>query len=454
MKRWMWLALAAVVVIGTAVTLVAVPDAQEWTTSSPEALAEFEKAMDARMKLYYDEMNQHIAKAYELDPDFAMAKLWSVDRVYGKDKEMAEARWDEVLAMDTSGLTGREQFFVERSRAMREERREDIPALVDEYLAKYPNDPFLINEKAVQYWSRGEYEKAEPLYRHLADVAPNWVIAYNQLGYLNMSEGRFAEAEEYFKSYRFIAPDQANPYDSLGELFVALGRYDEAEESFEKAIEVKPDFWAAYEHIALMKNFNGDFDGAREIKERAVSAEGPEWLVRDLGCLEQFMVLHAAGAWGDVLELADSECVKGPEPNFETVTLHLAASELGEWETAKNIEVEAEGLLAKIEQEGSPKNLELLRAAIDHMQGVRLALSGDYGDAKEKLTAADSRLTYIEASSAIFKLYNQTILAELLLANGKDAEAHALLSKVRGVNPVWVAEFEEAGFKALGLERG
>lgn len=296
MKRWMWLALAAVVVIGAGVTLVAVPSGQEWTTSSPEALAAFEAAMDARMKLYYDDANEHIARAVELDPDFVIAKLMSVDSMYRDDEEKAKAVWDEVLATDTSGLTPREQFFIERSRAYREERREDIPEIVEEYLGKYPNDPYIVNQKAIEYWSGGEFDEAERLYRRLVEISPNWVIAYNQLGYINMSKGRFAEAEEYFKSYRFIAPDQANPYDSLGELFIALGRYDEAEESFEKAIEIKPDFWAAYEHIALMKTFNGDLEGARDIISRATNTGIPEGWVMRMGCLEQYMALHNTGA--------------------------------------------------------------------------------------------------------------------------------------------------------------
>ena len=46
------------------------------------------------------------------------------------------------------------------------------------------------------------------------------------------------------------------------------------------------------------------------------------------------------------------------------------------------------------------------------------------------------------------------ILAEVLLADDQDAEAHGLLSKVRSVNPLLVAEFEDTGLKMLGLDRG
>jgi tetratricopeptide (TPR) repeat protein len=457
MKRWMWLALAAVIVIGAGVTLVAVPnEQQEWTTSSPEALAAFEADMAAQMKLYWPDAQKYFATAAELDPDFVMAKLMCVDQSMKKEKAEGEALFEEVLAADTSMLTLREQFFIERARAAHEERREDIPKIVDQYLAKIPNDPYVLNAKAQRAFALGNYDEAEPLYRRLVDIAPNWVIGYNQLGYINMSEGRFAEAEERFKSYRFIAHDQANPHDSLGELFLALGRNDEAEESFEKAIEIKPDFWAAYEHIVLLKSFNGDLEGTREIIARGRTAGMPEDSITALECHEQFMGLRNTRSWREILDLAESsECLKKDDVNFPKTTVHLAACELGDWETALKIEQGAEELLASIEEKGSKgRGVDTLRAAFEHLQGVRLALQGDYAESEELLWAADEGLTYIEAGSTIFKLYNRMILAELLLADGQEAEAHGLLSKVRSVNPVWVAEFQDSGFKMIGLDRG
>ena len=147
MKRWMWLTLAAVVVVGVGVTLVALPSGPEWTTDSPEALAELQAAMDAQMKLYYDEANRHIKRAYELDPDFVMAKLMYSDRVRWdeKDEEGAKKMLQEVFETDTSKLTPRERFFIERTRAYHEERSEDAVMILDEYVAKYPNDPYILN---------------------------------------------------------------------------------------------------------------------------------------------------------------------------------------------------------------------------------------------------------------------------------------------------------------------
>ncbi len=311
MKRWIWLTLGAIVVIGAGMTLVALPSEQEWTTESPEALAIFEEGVDANYKLYHEDAYRLFVRATELDPDFVMAKLWSVrgKMMYG-DKEKAEGLFEEVLAADTSNLTPREKFFIEFNRARHEERRQDLPKIIDDYLERHPTDPYVLNEKAQRAFSLGEWTEAKRLYERLVEIAPNWVIAYNQLGYINMSEGRFAQAEESFKSYRFIAPDQANPYDSLGELFIAIGRYDEAEQSFEQAIEIKPDFWATYEHIALLKSFAGDLEGTRAIIDRARTAGMPEEYVAALQCHEQFMGLRNSASWQQIVERADdSNCI-------------------------------------------------------------------------------------------------------------------------------------------------
>ena len=453
MKHWMWLALAAVVMVAAGVTLVALPRGQEWTTSSPETLAELEAAMDAEMKLYSEDAEGSFNRALELDPDFVIANLFSLRYLPHDDQETKEARWAKVEEADTTLLTPRERFFVERARAYHEERPDDAVAILDEYAARYPNDPYILFQRAERAWGLSRLEEAERLYQRLAEISPNWVIAYNMLGYINMGRGRFAEAEEYFKSYRFIAPDQANPFDSLGELFITIGRYDEAEEMLEQALDIRPDFWASYAHLVLVMGLNGDPDGARGIVERAKEAGVPEGRVMAMDCRQRYMALRSAERWQEILDQAESECATEWRVGFATLTTHFAASRLGDWESALALEVETGNILATFEQDSKSMEAMTLRGAFAHMQGVRLAFQGEYADAEKKLRAADEELTYGEAATGTYKLYNRMILAEVLLADGKDAEAHGLLAKVRGVNPVMVAEFEDSGLKAIGLDR-
>jgi len=452
MKRWMWLTLAAVVVIAAGVTLIALPKSPDWTSDSPEAVAAFQAGMDAQMKVYYEDAWRNFQRAVELDPDFVVANLLAIN-TYRDDEEKCDALWSKVESADVTLLTPRERYYVESAKARRAKQPEKAEQLLDDYLAKYPNDPYVLNQKAMETWSRGELEDAERLYQRLVEIAPNWVIAYNQLGYINMMKGRFAEAEEYFKSYRFIAPDQANPHDSLGELFITQGRYDEAKESLERAIEIKSDFWAAYQHLVLMQSASGDTEGARATIERFAAAGGPESMVTSMECLERYTELRNAEAWQEIIDESDSECVTGFKEGYATVTTHFAACKLGDFEKAMELEVETANLIAKVEEHGNEKDLMTLRGAFLHMQGVRLALQGDYAGAEEKLRAADEGLTYVEAGVGMYKLFNRMILAEVLLADRQDAEAHGLLSNVRSVNPVLVAEFEDSGLRSLGLDR-
>lgn len=461
MKRNVWLALAGLAVVAAGVSLVALPKGPEWTTSSPEALAEFEEAMTAQMKLYEDEAAEHLARAVELDPDFVMAKLMYSDYLAKDDKEAAEKIWNEIASVDISGLTPREQFFVERFRIYHghedrpyAEKREAVDKLIDEYLAAFPNDPYILHQKALRKWVQGDLEEAERLNRRLTEISPNWVIAYNQLGYITMMEGRFAESEENFKSYRFIAPDQANPYDSLGELFITLGRYGEAEESLEKALEIKPDFWASYQHLALLKNMTDDFEGAYEISRRARELGAPDSIVAQMDCFTRYSQMRARNEWRQILDERDSLCMKKVREGHTLIVTHTAACKLGEWEIARGIEDQFAEWIDKASQSGNRKSVMSLKGGIAHMEGVRMALQGDLAGAEQRLREADEELMYTEAGVAMYKLYNRVFLAEILLAQGKDAEAHQLLAKVRSVNPTLVAEFEDAGHSVIGLRHG
>jgi hypothetical protein len=158
-------------------------------------------------------------------------------------------------------------------------------------------------------------------------------------------------------------------------------------------------------------------------------------------------------AWREILDSSDSDCVKDFKDVYPFVITHLAASRLGDWDTAQKIEDKTSEVLTKVRDSGDDKNTMLLEGSLNHMKGVRLALKGDLAGADERLRAADMGLTYMAAGTSWFKLYNRMFLAEILLAEGEDAEAHQLLSKVRSVNPMIVAEFEDSGFNFLGLKR-
>jgi Flp pilus assembly protein TadD len=231
-RRIILLGIGAVALVVVAATLTAVPRDAGWTSSSTEAVEAFEAALEANRKIYRNEAWAYLEKALELDPDFVAAKIEMAMLCSYEDPERAERLIAEAIAADRAGLTDRERFMVERAELMKAMKYDEANAAINAYLEEHPNDPHVLHLQALRVWQSGDLEEAERLNRRLLEISPNWVLAYNQLGYITMLQGRFAEAEEYFTSYRFIAPDQANPHDSLGELFIILGRYEQATESF------------------------------------------------------------------------------------------------------------------------------------------------------------------------------------------------------------------------------
>jgi tetratricopeptide (TPR) repeat protein len=456
-KTHAWIAAAGVAAAAVAISLVAVPSKVEWTTSSPEALQEFERATEARMKLYDGDAARHLERAIELDPDFVFAKFLLAEVLINLSQpERAQSLFEEALAAGLSGLRPRERFAIQRAQALQDRRYTDAAKLTKEYYEKYPNDPYIIERAATDAKNRGDMDQAERLYLHLLEVAPNWVTAYNWLGYIAMTQGRFAVAEEYFTSFRFIAPEQANPHDSLAELYIVQGRYGEAETALETAIRIKPDFWPAYAHLVQARGLMRDFPATWDALNWWAAQDGSnDRVIAHSRRVVAVAELDYDRAWGELVNIADAVCLEETYPgSYLSRTIHRAACQIGSWEVADHFEMRLEKYLERAQRQGAGRAFDEAWPALLYMTGVRLALQGDYAAAEERFRRADSQLTYRESAPAIFKLKTRLLLVETLLAQGKDVEAHELLDKVRRVNPSVVAEFEEDGLNALGLGRG
>jgi tetratricopeptide (TPR) repeat protein len=457
-SRYVWLAAAGLAVLAAAISLIALPTGPDWTTASPEALAEFESGMNAEKKRYYLDALRHFERAVELDPGFVMARLKAAHflRHYAGDHDRSESLYREVFEADIEGLHPHEQFRVEWNRAHAEKRSADADQLLDKYLDDHPNDSNAVQTKASRLSQIGDLDGSTRLYRRLVEIDPNFVLAYNELGYLSMQRGRFTEAEECFTTYRFIAPDQANPHDSLGELYIIQGRYEEAQQSLETALGIKPDFIESYIHLMIVRSVQHDFEGVRKAMEglKAVDVVPPE-LLDEITRWIEVKELEELRAWREIVGRATSDSVKKAHPADDVRwVVHRAASELGDWQLAAEMESPLRERLEEAREKGLEGALDVFWPVLLTMEGVRIALQGDPAAAERRFREADAELSYRNSGAGLFKLKIRCMLVETLLAQGKDAEAHKLLSKIRAVNPTLVAEFEERGFKDLGLERG
>ncbi|MDH3253511.1 MAG: tetratricopeptide repeat protein [Acidobacteriota bacterium] len=418
-----------------------------WTSSSPEAVREFELGLDSRMKLYGHEANEHFERALELDPNFVAAK--HVLARHGEGEERREQLIEELRSVDLDRLTERERFLVQYTLARRDGRSEDAAAILAEFLDDQPRDAFGVATQAEEAWTRQDWEAASEAYERLLEIDPNWVTAQNHLGYMMMAQGRFDDAEDRFETYRFVAPDQANPHDSMGELLTVVGRYEEALAELEEAVAIRPDFCASYLHMLDVLVLEGrPYDGY-QVLERAEENCSDQWTER-IGierCELAFWSDYLEGDFDAPWRKERQACLKEVGPT--SFLIHRIASLSARWEVATAIENELTEYLENAEKVSDPE-AKTTRGVLGHFQGVRLLAQGDIEEAIAKMRDADAGLSYWGQNQGILKLFNRLNLASALERAGRDAEAASVLEEVRKVNAPFAEAYPDikAGFSS------
>jgi tetratricopeptide (TPR) repeat protein len=432
--------LCLLTLVGVGMSSVSCSPKQEWTSSSNDAICEFEAGLESLMKLYSKEATQHFEKALELDPDFVAAKL--VAAKYVEDKERREQLEKEIETAALDRLSDRERFMVRYSLARNDDRFDEAKTILKEYLKSYPEDPFGVERLAEDAWLRQDWGAAENAYKRLLEIDPNWVTAQNHLGYMAMAQGDFEGAEERFKAYRYVAPDQANPHDSMGELLTVVGRYEEALAELEHAIEIRADFCASYMHMLDVLVLDGrPYDGYR-VLERAEENCPANYAKRIsiARCQLAFWADYLDGDFDAPWRDERQECTK--QVGARGFLIHRMASLSGRWEEAIALEEE---VAEYIETRGSSSEIEskTVQGVFGHLRGVRLLAQGDADAAVESMREADDVLYYWGQDQGILKLFNRLNLSSALESAGRDEDAAAVLAKVRKVNARFADAYPE-----------
>ncbi len=436
MKFRILVALAVVVVVVAVVVVARSRQQPEWSTASPQALVEFQQGLDSLQKIYYNEAFRHFEKAVQLDPGFVVAKRFLIPTMQrpSSDPEVKKLV-AELRKADLSKLTDRERFLVTLTLADHAKDPAMGQKALNEYEAKNPDDPFVLETLANMAAARQDWPESRRLLTRLIEVAPNRVMAYNQLGYLEMGQGRFAESQKMFETYRYIAPDQANPHDSLGELLILTGRYEDAKRELEDALRIRPDFCASYQHLVSLALMDGRPDDAQQALARAEKAGAcPAYMLKVIRCQIAVWPPFLASDWPAAWKAEQGACAS--EDVGDTVLRLWAALATGRRAEAESIVAKRREDVAKMPAAApSKRNLE---AVLAHMEGALLLVQGKPIEAAERLRFADERMAYRELGPGVFKLINRDVLAQALQAAGSREDAEAVLGEARSVNAKFV----------------
>lgn len=432
--RTLTLLISGIALAATAVALRCTSERPEWTTSSPAALQAFEQGLSAEKKIYRNEAREHFARAVELDPEFAMArlKMLSLSRA---DQVRTKKMRELIEETDLERLSPREQFLMRHALALLERDGAKGNALLEEYLREHPNDLYALTIRCNGLWSAQKLDEAERCFSRFLTIDPTWVVAQNLLGYIRMARGDFRGAEAAFGAYERTAPDQANPHDSLGELLMLVGRYDEAQRSFENAVAVRSDFCASWSHMLDNAFLSGDPAAADAELARAERAVCPPEFFHAQRCKQALWKAATQETAEDAAAAVQAlECTASDFDHLSLAIAYGAAIEAGNLDVAAKLEKEARGSASKARTMEWP--------ILAHMEGRSLAARGATAEAIARFQRADAVTNYAGESVGLFKMYNRLVLASLLEQTGRADAAEALWKAVDAVNPRLAPRFE------------
>lgn len=119
---------------------------------------------------------------------------------------------------------------------------EDAFSLIDDVLAKLPNDPDLLFSHSLVALEMKQYEVAEKDLRNILNQNKKNTDALNALGYtLSLQKERRAEATQYILQALEIAPNNPAYLDTLGWVYYQLGNLTDAATYLRKATELSSD---------------------------------------------------------------------------------------------------------------------------------------------------------------------------------------------------------------------
>jgi tetratricopeptide (TPR) repeat protein len=124
--------------------------------------------------------------------------------------------------------------------------------------------------EAISAHQRGDFARAERLYRQLIRKDRDLFQAKHMLGVLCYQNGHFDEAERLIRQALAISEDDAVHYHH-GMVLSELDRYQEAVASFDKAIALNPGYASAYNNRGVALQAMARYEDALASFDKAIA---------------------------------------------------------------------------------------------------------------------------------------------------------------------------------------
>ena len=370
------------------------------TTSSEEAIADFLKGVRASDMGRFLEANEHFRAAAKADPEFALAYFG----VAGSATSVEEfAEYLELAGEKAAKASEAERTWIESAQMGFANDLEGQLEKADMLVELAPDSPRAWLQLASSQASLGRHEEARVSATKAAELSPEFVPAYTQLGnsYLFNEPRDFGKAEEYLQKVAELEPEEQQSHDLLGDVYRAQGQLDKAHAAYTRAAELDPDNGSPLQQRGHVNSFLGNYDEARADYQAAMDLSNDEQAA-SFAIWKALVSVHAGdpeGAIGELEELtAAIDTMVIPEPrgykvnaliNIGTIATHHGMTELAQ----KALEQCRTLMMEQAEEVGTDEFRRGQQAQLAYFDGMLAARTGDYAAAS---ASAEEIMTILE----------------------------------------------------------
>jgi len=131
-----------------------------------------------------------------------------------------------------------------------------------------PESLDLAHYRAMHLASRGEIERAEPLFERVLARMPDRLPALRELARIREQQGRVDEAVALFERYAALAKDPAEELQHLGRLAMTQGDTATAVSALERSRAMAPEAFRGYLELGVLYLSESRFEEARDALDR------------------------------------------------------------------------------------------------------------------------------------------------------------------------------------------
>lgn len=204
------------------------------------------------LELRADKLNEAekvLGQLESLSPSLPVVALLKGElALKNKDFPEAKKQFTNAWVAYPSDTSGEKLFNVLGLLKQKPEQNKHL----EEWVAAFPNNPLATLFQSVKFQQRGQLTKAVDGYNKVLKIAPNNVMALNNLGWIYFEKNNDT-ALTLLKKAAELAPESAAVLDSYGWVLANKGQVAEGLAYIEKANKLSPETQEIKDHLASVK---------------------------------------------------------------------------------------------------------------------------------------------------------------------------------------------------------